>query len=49
VKWVAAPRTTDTIPEPTLLAFGEHGAVCDLFDPDAEAAAKVIEHSPVDE
>lgn len=41
--------TIDTIPEPTLLAFGEHGAVCDLFEPDAEAAAKVIEHSPVDE
>jgi transaldolase len=40
---LAAPRTIDTIPEPTLLAFGEHGAVCDLFEPDAEAAAKVIE------
>jgi transaldolase len=40
---LAAPRTIDTIPEPTLLAFGERGAVCDLFEPDAEAAAKVIE------
>ena len=37
---LAAPGTIDTVPEPTLLAFAEHGQVCDLLEPDeAEADA----------
>lgn len=39
---LAAPGTIDTIPEPTLLAFAEHGQVCDLLQPDAVAAAAVL-------
>src|SRR5438128_3534557 len=31
---LAAPGTVDAIPEPTLLALADHGAVCDLLEPD---------------
>jgi len=40
---LAAPGTIDTIPEPTLLAFAEHGQVCDLLRPDPVAAAEVLD------
>lgn len=39
---LAAPGTVNTVPEPTLLAFAEHGAVCDLLQPDEAAADEVI-------
>lgn len=32
----------NTVPEPTLLAFAEHGAVCDLLEPDQAAADEVF-------
>lgn len=35
---LAAPGTVDTVPEPTLLAFADHGRVCELLAPDADAA-----------
>ena len=39
---LAAAGTVDTIPEPTLLAFADHGSVCDLLEPDAAAADAVL-------
>lgn len=39
---LAAPATVNTVPEPTLLAFAEHGVVCDLLEPDEGAAAEVF-------
>jgi transaldolase len=39
---LAAPGTVDTVPEPTLLAFAEHGQACDLLEPDEAAADAVI-------
>jgi transaldolase len=39
---LAAPGTVDTVPEPTLLAFAEHGVVCDLLQPDEAGADEVI-------
>lgn len=39
---LAAPATVNTVPEPTLLAFAEHGAVCDLLQPDEAAADAVL-------
>lgn len=39
---LAAPATIDTVPEPTLLAFGKHGAVCDLLEPDEAAAEETL-------
>lgn len=39
---LAAPGTVDTIPEATLLAFADHGTVCDLLDPDTAGADAVL-------
>jgi transaldolase len=39
---LAAPATIDTVPEPTLLAFAEHGIVCDLLQPDEAAADETL-------
>jgi len=39
---LAAPGTVDTIPEPTLLAFADHGAVGDLLDSDTTEADGVL-------
>ena len=39
---LAAPDTVDTVPEPTLLAFADHGTVCELLAPDAAAADAVL-------
>lgn len=39
---LAAPGTVDTIPEATLLAFADHGAVCDLLQPDIARAGTVL-------
>ena len=39
---LAAPGTVDTIPEATLLAFADHGAVCDLLEPDIAGADAVL-------
>lgn len=39
---LAAPATVNTVPEPTLVAFAEHGAVCDLLEPDEAAADEVF-------
>lgn len=39
---LAAPATIDTVPEPTLLAFAEHGVVCDLLQPDEAAADEIL-------
>ncbi len=40
---LAAPGTVDTIPEPTLLAFADHGDVGDLLDADTTDADAVLE------
>ncbi len=48
---LAAPGTVDTIPEPTLLAFADHGDVGDLLDADptdADAVLEAIEAAGVD-
>jgi transaldolase len=39
---LAAPGTVDTVPEPTLLAFADHGSVCDLLAQDYGGAEAVI-------
>ena len=39
---LAAPGTVDTIPEATLLAFADHGAVCDLLEPDTAGSENVL-------
>lgn len=39
---LAAAGTVDTIPEPTLLAFADHGVVCELLTPDLEEALAVL-------
>jgi len=39
---LAAPGTIDTVPEPTLLAFADHGVVCDLLPPDPVTADEVL-------
>jgi transaldolase len=39
---LAAPGTVDTIPEATLLAFADHGVVCDLLEPDTAGADAVL-------
>ncbi len=39
---LAAPGTVDTVPEPTLLAFADHGSVAELLDPDFAHASRVI-------
>ena len=39
---LAAPDTVDTVPEPTLLAFADHGTVCELLPPDAARADEVL-------
>jgi transaldolase len=38
----AAPLTVNTMPEPTLLAFADHGAIGDLFPPDGGNAEQVL-------
>ena len=42
VKALAAPDTVDTMPEKTLLAFADHGAVGDVLSPDGGDAEQVI-------
>ncbi len=47
----AAPFTVNTMPEPTLLAFADHGEVGDLFPADggnAEAVLKEFEEAGID-
>jgi transaldolase len=47
----ASPLTVNTMPEPTLLAFADHGEVGDLFPPDggnAEAVLKEFEQAGID-
>jgi len=39
---LAAPGTVDTVPEPTLIAFADHGMVCELLEPDFAHADAVI-------
>ena len=39
---LAAPDTVDTVPEPTLLAFADHGTVCDLLPLDAVRADELL-------
>jgi transaldolase len=39
---LAAPGTVDTIPEATMLAFADHGAVCDLLEPDPAGADALL-------
>ena len=39
---LAAPGTVDTVPEPTLLAFADHGMIAELLEPDFAHAEKVI-------
>lgn len=39
---LAAPGTVDTVPESTLLAYAEHGAICDLLEPDHDEARRCI-------
>ena len=39
---LAAPDTVDTVPEPTLLAFADHGTVCELLPSDADRADEVL-------
>lgn len=39
---LAAPGTVDTIPEATLLAFADHGVVCDLLPPDPAGSDAVL-------
>lgn len=39
---LAAPGTVDTIPEPTLLAFADHGDVDDLLDADTTGSDAVL-------
>jgi len=39
---LAAPGTVNTIPEATLLAFAEYGAVCELLDPDVAGAEAML-------
>jgi transaldolase len=43
VRSLAAPLTINTMPEPTLLAFGEHGEVGELLSADASDGDEVIE------
>jgi transaldolase len=40
---LVAPGTVDTVPEPTLLAFADHGEVGDLLEPDPEAARRALD------
>jgi transaldolase len=42
VRSLAAPLTIDTMPEPTLLAFGEHGEVGELLSTDSGDGEEVI-------
>jgi transaldolase len=42
VEALAAPDTINTLPEPTLLAFAEHGKVGDLLPPDGGDAEAVL-------
>ncbi len=47
----AAPFTVNTMPEPTLLAFADHGEIGDLFPADggnAEAVLKEFEGAGID-
>jgi len=47
----ASPLTVNTMPEPTLLAFADHGEVGDLFPPDggnAEAVLKEFQEAGID-
>jgi transaldolase len=47
----ASPFTVNTMPEPTLLAFADHGEIGDLFPPDggnAEAVLKEFEEAGID-
>ena len=39
---LAAPGSVDTVPEPTLLAFADHGSVAELLKPDFAHASKTI-------
>jgi transaldolase len=43
VRSLAAPLTINTMPEPTLLAFGEHGEVGGLLSAEASGGDEVIE------
>jgi transaldolase len=43
VRSLAAPLTIDTMPEPTLLAYGDHGDVGELLSADASGGHNVIE------
>jgi transaldolase len=43
VRSLAAPLTINTMPEPTLLAFGDHGEVGDLLSADTTDGEEVIE------
>jgi transaldolase len=42
VKTLAAPFTVNTMPEGTLQAFGDHGEVGDILDPDGGDCEKVL-------
>lgn len=42
IEALAAPNTIDTMPEETLLAFEDHGAVRTLLPPDGGEAAEVV-------
>ncbi len=42
VEALASPLTVNTMPEPTLLAFADHGAVGDLIPPDGGGADAVL-------
>jgi transaldolase len=39
---LAAPRTVNTVPEKTLLAYADHGVTCDLLAPDHDEARRCI-------
>jgi transaldolase len=43
VRSLAAPLTINTMPEPTLLAFGDHGEVGELLSADASGGEQVID------
>ena len=42
VERLVAPNTIDTMPEPTLLAFADHGEVRDAIDPASDAPGQVL-------
>ena len=40
---LAAPDTVNTVPEPTLLAYADHGVTCDLMQPDHDESHRCID------